>query len=114
MTEDLIRTLIFGMPSRLNPDAADGVDAVIQFMISGTQGGKFAIRVHDKLGTAEEGVHPNPTLTLKMSAETYMDMAMGRVSGPQAFFKRKVKILGDMGLAMKLHTLFPSLGAQSS
>jgi putative sterol carrier protein len=40
-----------------------------------------------------------------MAAKDYVDMLEGRAAGQQLFFTGKLKIEGDMGLAMKLQKL---------
>ncbi|MEL7128864.1 MAG: SCP2 sterol-binding domain-containing protein [Pseudomonadota bacterium] len=112
MSAETIRTLIFGMPTRLNTAAAEGLQATIEFVLSGPDGGTFAVTVADGVAIAAEQSAPAPDLSLRMSPTTYIEIAMGRLSGPQAFFRRKVKFTGDLALAMKLHTLFPSLKGQ--
>lgn len=113
MQPDMIRSLIFGMAERLDQTAAEGIDAVIQFIISGDEGGDFAVSISENTSCVSETRHPDPTLTLSMTSQTYIDLAMGRISGPQAFFKRKIKMSGDMNYALKLHLLFPSLNHQA-
>ncbi|MEM9667980.1 MAG: SCP2 sterol-binding domain-containing protein [Pseudomonadota bacterium] len=108
-THDLIRKLIGGMPSRFNKEAAQGLDAVFQFHLTGEGGGDFAILIKDQHCTIEEGANSNPTASVKMSTGTYVDLALGRVTGSQAFYKRKVRISGGLNLIIKMHTLFPSL-----
>jgi putative sterol carrier protein len=59
--------------------------------------------------SANEGLAESPTLTLRMSSETYIGMAIGKLKGPQAFFLRKLRFEGETKLLMKMHSLFPSL-----
>ena len=44
-----------------------------------------------------------------MSAQTYIDLAIGRLKGPEAFFRRKLRYSGDMKLLLKMHKMFPAL-----
>ena len=50
-------------------------------------------------------------MTLAMSAQDYVDMILGKLNGQMAFMTGKLKIAGDMGLALKLQSLFKSRGA---
>lgn len=109
MSRDMIRTLMFGMPSRLDAVAAEGLDVVIQFVLTGEAGGAFAIAVKNGAAEVRETQHAHPDLTLTMPTATYIDIAMGRLTGPQAFFQRKAKFTGSLPLVMKLHALFPYL-----
>ncbi|MEO1408046.1 MAG: SCP2 sterol-binding domain-containing protein [Pseudomonadota bacterium] len=108
-THDLVRKLIGGMPGRLNKDAAKGLDATIEFDLVGEGGGVFQIVIQNQTCHIEEGKSPDPSASVKMSADTYIDLALGRVTGSQAFYKRKVRLTGGLNLIIKMHTLFPSL-----
>ena len=45
-------------------------------------------------------------MTVKASADDWFAVATGEMNAMQAFMTGKLKILGDMGLAMKLQTIF--------
>ena len=49
---------------------------------------------------------PTPNLTLTMSSQDWLDMVAGKLSGQMAFMSGKLKLKGDMGLAMKLGSMF--------
>ncbi len=101
-----VSEIFAGMPAKLNKDAAAGVDAVYQYDITGEDGGKWHTHIKDGEITISEGEHEKPNITLTVSAEDYIDMAEGRLNGQAAFMTGKLKIKGDMGLAMKLTSLF--------
>ena len=46
-------------------------------------------------------------LTITMAASDYLDMVNGKLNPQMAFMSGKLKIAGDMGLAMKMQQLFP-------
>ena len=52
------------------------------------------------------GAAASPTLTLGMSAQDWLDMVGGKLSGQMAFMSGKLKLKGDMGLAMKIGSMF--------
>ncbi|HAM55405.1 MAG TPA: sterol carrier protein, partial [Candidatus Rokubacteria bacterium] len=52
------------------------------------------------------GPGTNPNLTLTMSSQDWLDMVGGKLSGQMAFMSGKLKLKGDMGLAMKVGSLF--------
>lgn len=109
MQKNLIRSLIFGMKERFDARAAADADIVFQFEIAGDEGGDFVVAVRNGECDVREARDANPTLVLSMTAPTYVDLALGRITGPQAFFKRKIRMSGDINYALKLHTLFPSI-----
>ena len=52
------------------------------------------------------GKHASPSITITMKESDYLDMINGKLNGQMAFMMGKLKIVGDMGLALKLQTLF--------
>ncbi len=105
-SDPTIEQIISGMPSRFRPEAARGLNAILQFKLSGDDGANFFATIKSDTCSLEQGIHANPTLTLKMSAQTYVDMVMGRLTGQEAFFRRKLRYEGPISLAIKLHQFF--------
>lgn len=101
-----IQEVFEAIPEQFNPDAAVGVDAVFQFDISGDKGGKYWIKVADQQVEVQEGEVENPTLTIVSNDEDYLNMVNGEISPMSAFMQGKVKVKGNMGLAMKLQSMF--------
>jgi putative sterol carrier protein len=99
------------MPNALNADAAKGMNATIQFNLSGDDGGQWYVVVKDGKAEVSKGTAPSPNMTLSMSAQDYVDMTMGKLNGQMAFMSGKLKISGDMGLAMKMQSLFKRPGS---
>jgi putative sterol carrier protein len=94
------------MPSRFKPDKAQGLNTVIQYDITGEGGGNWYATIKDGACAVTAGTAPNANLTLTMSGQDWLDMLAGKLSGQMAFMSGKLKLKGDMGLAMKLGTLF--------
>jgi len=99
------------MAANLNPDAAKGMNATIQFNLSGDNGGQWYVAIKDGKADIQKGTAPSANMTLSMAAQDYVDMIMGKLNGQMAFMSGKLKISGDMGLAMKLQSLFKRPGA---
>jgi putative sterol carrier protein len=94
------------MTSRFKADKAAGTSATIQYDISGDGGGTWHAVIKDGACTVNQGPVTNPNLTLQMSAQDWLDMTAGKQSGQMLFMSGKLKLKGDMGLAMKLGSLF--------
>ncbi len=94
------------MPGRFKTDRAQGVNAVIQYDITGEGGGTYNVSIADGKCALQEGPAASPTLTLTMSAQDWLDMVSGKLNGQMAFMSGKLKLKGDMGLAMKLAGMF--------
>jgi putative sterol carrier protein len=94
------------MPGRFRPDKATGTSAVIQYDIGGDGGGTWNAVIKDGTCTVNQGAAPSPNLTLSIAAQDWLDMLTGKQSGQMLFMSGKLKIKGDMGLAMKLGSMF--------
>ncbi len=90
------------LPAKFDPSKTVGVDVVIQLNITGTNGGDWIVTIKDqKLGT-QQGLHPSPSLTIRMADTDYVDMINGKLGGERAFMTGKLKFKGSMTLALKL------------
>lgn len=94
------------MPSRLNASTAAGMNKVIQYDLSGDGGGTYHCAIADGACVVNEGAHEAPDMTVTMEASDFVSMIDGSLDGMSAFMSGKLRVSGDMGLAMKLQTLF--------
>jgi len=94
------------MGSRFRADKATGTNAVIQYDISGEGGGTWHATIKDGACTVNSGAAPSPSLTLSIAAQDWLDMVSGKQTGQMLFMSGKLKLKGDMGLAMKVGSLF--------
>lgn len=90
---------------RANPEKVAGMNAVFQFDLSGENGGVWHVELANGDGHVAEGPAENPGVTIAMAAEDFVALTEGRLDGTMAFMSGKLKVKGDMGLAMKLQTL---------
>ncbi len=105
-TAEDVKNLFPAMAAGLIPGKADGIDATILFDLSGENGGLFWLKLADGAAEAGEGAVDNPTMTLKASADDWFAVSTGQVNAMQLFMTGKIKILGDMSLAMRMQTMF--------
>jgi len=96
------------MPSRFNSGAAAGVDCTYQFDLTGDGGGTYNVKIADQKCDVSEGAADSPNITITMSASDYLDMVNGKLNPQMAFMGGKLKIKGDMSLALKMQQLFPT------
>ena len=94
------------MPSRFKADRAAGTNAVVQYDIGGEGGGTWHAVIKDGTCAVASGPGVNPSLTLQMAAQDWLGMTSGKQSGQMLFMSGKLKLKGDMGLAMKLGSMF--------
>jgi 3-hydroxy-3-methylglutaryl CoA synthase/NAD(P)-dependent dehydrogenase (short-subunit alcohol dehydrogenase family)/putative sterol carrier protein len=106
-TEDLDVSAVFrGMKDTFKPDAAEGVEVVFQFSISGPGGGEWYCEIKDKTCTIEAGAHDNPVCTLKMADTDFLDMMTGKLPAMQAYTSGKLQIGGDILKSQLIEKLF--------
>jgi putative sterol carrier protein len=103
---DTIKEVFDNMDERFNPEAAAGVDATFQFKLSGEGGGDYWIKVNNQEVEVHEGETETPTLTVMADADDYLKLVNGDLNAMSAFMAGKIKVKGDMGLAMKLQSMF--------
>lgn len=95
------------MPQVFNPSAAQGMNVVYQFHITGEGAGDWIVDINDGNCEIKEGVHDSPTTTLTMSGETWLAMVNKELNGMQAFMSGQLKVSGDIMLAQRIYDLFP-------
>ncbi len=97
------------LPGRLDSDAAEDLDAVYQFDLSGVQGGQYILTIREGACQVAEGMHADPHVVLSMAGEDCIKILKGQLSGPAVVMTGRLKISGDIGLAMQLKALFPTI-----
>lgn len=83
-----------------NPGKAAGVDTVMQFNFTGAQASQWVVTVKNQKIDTAEGSHPSPAMTMTVDTEDYIKIATGELDASMAFMKGKVKVSGDMGVAL--------------
>jgi len=93
---------------RFVPEAAKGVNAKMQYSLSGDGGGDWVVTIEDgEFKGVETGTADKPTLHIMMDASKFVDMANGDLDGRKAFLTRKLKVKGNIALAQKMQKFFP-------
>jgi len=110
MKPKTVKEFFQSLPAKLDREAAEDVGAVYQFDLSGPQGGQYLLRIQDGICTIEEGTHTDPHVTLTMASEDCIKVLNGELSGPAIAMSGRLQISGDIGLAMQLKSLFPTVG----
>jgi putative sterol carrier protein len=97
------------LPGRLDSDAAENLNAVYQFDLSGAQGGQYILTIREGICQIAEGMHADPHVVLSMAGEDCIKILKGQLNGPAVAMSGRLKISGDIGLAMQLRALFPTV-----
>jgi putative sterol carrier protein len=114
MPPKTVKAVLESLPSQLDREAAEDVDAVYQFDLTGPQGGHYTLTVREGTCRVAEGLHEEAHVTLSMSGEDCLKILTGQLSGSAIVMTGRLKVSGDIGLAMQLPSLFPGLGRSES
>jgi len=107
MTEELTaKTMVERMPKAFLPERAKGLNAVIQYHLTGEGGGEWVIKIADGACEVGEGTTESPNMTLTMDAADYVKMVTGKLDPTAAFMAGKIKLSGDFSLATRLTSFF--------
>jgi putative sterol carrier protein len=87
------------------PAKIANLKASYQFELGGEGGGTYHASFDNGSYEIGEGPVDNPGCTVIMAAADFVAMATGKLNPTAAFMSGKLKIKGDMGLAMKLQQL---------
>jgi multimeric flavodoxin WrbA len=94
------------MPGALNPAAAAGLTAIYQFEVSGSENFTAHLVIADGKATFHEGAADKPNLLIRTPAEVWLAISRGELDGTQAYLSGQFRIKGDLGLLIKLKSLF--------
>ena len=101
-----VADLMSKMPGAFVPEKAQGLDAVLQFKFSGAEPGDWYAQIKDGKVDVQQGVHPSPKMTLTADSDDYIKLFTGQLDPMQAFMAGKLKLTGDLNLAMKMTQFF--------
>ena len=91
--------------AHLDSTKLTGIDAVILFDLSGEEGGKWTATLVDGQAKVEEGTTATPDMTISMAAPDLVAISNGKLNPMTAFMRGRIKISGDMMLAMRLQSI---------
>ncbi len=95
------------MPKRLQakPDVVAKINSVYQFNISGPGGGTWSVDCREPGGKIQAGPAADAKCTVAATDQDFLAIVNGKLNAQMAFMSGKLKIQGDMGLAMKLQQI---------
>jgi putative sterol carrier protein len=64
------------------------------------------VEINEGTCQVHQGDSASPNITISIGDENFVKLISGRLDGTMAFMTGKLKVKGDMGLAMKLPQLF--------
>ncbi len=95
------------MPQVFDANAAQGLNCIYQFNITGDDGGMWNLTVKDGTCELQEGQHAAPTVTLTMAGTTWLSIVNKKMNAMQANMSGRLKTVGSLMMAQKIPTVFP-------
>ncbi|MBI4373283.1 MAG: SCP2 sterol-binding domain-containing protein [Deltaproteobacteria bacterium] len=86
-------------------ESLTGINAIYEFDVSGETGGVWTLDLTGPLGQVKEGSSGKATCTVKISDENFVKLIEGKLNPQMAFMTGKLKVQGNMGLALKLQKI---------
>lgn len=95
----------------LDPNRTGGLEAVYQFNLTGEDAGVYYIALKPGSGLVGEGEAESFNCKLQLAAADFKDMVEGKLNGAAAFMRGKLRVEGNIGLAMKLESILKAYSA---
>src|SRR3989338_2964127 len=86
-------------------DVVANINAVYEFQITGDGGGTWTVDVKSNPPQVKSGSAAQPDCTITMKDEHFLAMVNGDLNPQMAFMTGKLKVTGNMGLALKLQNI---------
>jgi len=106
MAEYTVKELVFNHEKAFIPEKAAGLEAIVQYHLTGDEGGDYIIKIGDDKCSVSEGVAEDPVMTMTADGGYFRDVLLGKEDGMKGFMEGKLQLAGDLNLAMKLTSFF--------
>jgi putative sterol carrier protein len=83
-----------------------GMTATILFDVKGADAGLWTVDIDDGLVSLDEGKSGSPDVTVEAASEDLIALIKGDLNPMAAFMQGRLKVKGDMSVAMQMQKLF--------
>lgn len=83
-------------------DKLTSINAIYEFNITGPNGGVWTLDLTAPGGAVSAGSSGKANCTITMEDENFSKLVTGQLNAQMAFMTGKLKVAGNMGLALKL------------
>ena len=101
-----LAALFEAMPMGLNRRAAEGVELLVQFRLTGDEPIEGYLEVRDGAARFTQGAHPEPATVVRADSSLWLQISNGEVSGDRAWLEKRYEAEGDLTALLQLDRLF--------
>ena len=106
MVEYTVKELVYKHEEAVLSEKAVGLEAVVQYHLTGDEGGDYIITIADDKCKVSEGVADDPVMTMTADGGYFREVLLGKEDGMKGFMGGKLQLSGDVNLALKLISFF--------
>lgn len=106
MVEYTVKELVYKHEEAFLSEKAVGLEAVVQYHLTGDEGGDYIITIADDKCKVSEGVADDPVMTMTADGGYFREVLLGKEDGMKGFMGGKLQLSGDVNLALKLISFF--------
>jgi alkylation response protein AidB-like acyl-CoA dehydrogenase/putative sterol carrier protein len=99
------KDIILSIPLRIKKDKAAAYSTVFNFDISGANGGKYCVRIHNGDVAVSEGIVNDAVCTVSADDETYANIELGKLDPAAAFMSGQIKV-DNLAAMMQFSKMF--------
>jgi putative sterol carrier protein len=103
---ETIPELIDLYPEYFQPGEAEGVEGIVQLDLDGDGGGQYYLVIEDQTLDIHEGVHDDPTVTIRTTAERWLKINRGEASPMTMMMMGQLTVDGSVPMATKFQSMF--------
>jgi putative sterol carrier protein len=93
------------IPQNVSPAQIKNVNAVIQIRSTGANAGEWVVTIKNGAATVAAGSDPAATLTAEAASEVWDSLISRQLDPTWAYMSGKLRITGDLDLAMRLQSV---------
>lgn len=101
-----VRQALKKLSASKDMEKLEGMDVTILFDVKGDEGGLWTVDIDNGEVTIEQGDVQSPDVTVEATTEDLVALMEGDLNPMAAFMQGRLKVKGDMSMAMQMQKLF--------
>lgn len=102
MDEIKAEELLAKVAGKISKGSLTGINGTLQLELTGDKSAIWHVDIKDENYTVVEGAVESPSLTMTCDSNVLTELIAGRLDVVQSYMTGKLKISGDLSLAMRL------------